>query len=638
MSDTNSVLPSDSELAALARAGETDAFGELWQRHAAAGTAAARQFGSIADPDDIVSEAYLRILRSLQRGGGPHEAFRPYLYRTIRNIAMDWRTGQPAVPLDDAPELESAERDPEITVLENVVTARAFRQIPERWQAVLWYLDVEGMAPAEAAPLLGLSPNATSALAVRAREGFKKTWLQAHVSDKSVPAECRWTTDRMANYVRGTLTSRSRARFDRHLETCVRCSILVAEIEDLSGHLAGLLLPIMLGGPAAAGIAAQLAQQGGGTAAPTISASAPRRAVLATAAGVLALALVTTGAVAVTTSWNAPTAPASIDVAPPSASPSPSNTDPVDPESTPSPASEPPAPPAPPVPSAPPATPLPPRDTAAPSAPAAALPADGELTNLSQPTFSGTGEPGARVEVHGLNPVTVLLATTVGADGHWSATPSRPLPDGAHELLLSQVDAAGNRSAITTRTITVDTIALAPVIDPLPVSPMYFLPQVTGSAEAGATVTLRDTSGGEIATVTAGSDGRWAIPLPDPLVDDRALTATQKDLAGNSSAASVSSDPLSFYRPSIPSPAADAVLPSTDGSTVVTVELSGQEGYQVQVFIDGAGTGNLHTLEAGPISRVTPPLADGAHTIGVRYFDAATGTPGSMYTIDIVIG
>ena len=58
----------------------------------------------------------------------------------------------------------------------------------------------------------------------------------------------------------------------------------------------------------------------------------------------------------------------------------------------------------------------------------------------------------------------------------------------------------------------------------------------------------------------------------------------------------------------------------------------------MQVFIDGSGTGNLHTLEAGPISRVTPPLSDGTHTIGVRYFDPTTGTPGSMFTIDIVIG
>jgi phospholipase C len=60
------------------------------------------------------------------------------------------------------------------------------------------------------------------------------------------------------------------------------------------------------------------------------------------------------------------------------------------------------------------------------------LPADGELTNLSQPIFSGTGEPGAQVEVHGLNPVTVILTTTDGADDHWSETPSRALPYELH--------------------------------------------------------------------------------------------------------------------------------------------------------------------------------------------------------------
>src|SRR5436190_1737130 len=84
--------------------------------------------------------------------------------------------------------------------------SRACRSLPQRGQAVLWDLDVEGMAPAETSVLLGLTPNATSALAVRAREGLKNAWLQAHLNDKDVPEECRWTTERMGQYVRGTLT------------------------------------------------------------------------------------------------------------------------------------------------------------------------------------------------------------------------------------------------------------------------------------------------------------------------------------------------------------------------------------------------------------------------------------------------
>ena len=251
-------LLGDPALADLVRADDSEAFAELWRRHAIAGTAAARQFSSIADPQDIVSEAYLRILRALQQGGGPHEAFRPYLYRTVRNIALDWRSRHPSVSLEEIDDLAEPGAPMDATVLDNAVTARAFDQLPERWQAVLWYLEVEGMTPSEAAPHLGLSPNSTSALAARAQEGFKSAWLQAHVNDLSVPAECRWTTARMGRYVRHGLSTRSRDRFSRHLDGCGRCALLVREIGDLRSHLASVVLPITLGAAAGSLLLGQL--------------------------------------------------------------------------------------------------------------------------------------------------------------------------------------------------------------------------------------------------------------------------------------------------------------------------------------------------------------------------------------------
>lgn len=264
---------SDAALADRARDDDTAAFAELWRRHASAGTMAARQFATIADPQDIVSEAYLRILRVLQQGGGPHEAFRPYLYRTIRNIALDWRSRHPSVSLDETAELVEDGDPIEVTVLENAVTSEAFEKLPERWQAVLWYLEVEGMSPTDAAPHLGLSPNATSALAARANEGFKRAWLQAHVNDRSVPAECRWTTERMSGYVRHSLTRRARARFDRHLDECDRCALLVLEIGELDGQLASMLLPLALGATAGSLLLAHLRDQAMGTMAGTASAA-----------------------------------------------------------------------------------------------------------------------------------------------------------------------------------------------------------------------------------------------------------------------------------------------------------------------------------------------------------------------------
>lgn len=271
MTPTPLALVPDPALAELTRAGDTEAFGELWRRHVGAGIMAARQFASIADPQDIASEAYLRILRAVQNGGGPHEAFRPYLYRTIRNIAMDWRARASSVALDETEELLDPSPSPETTVLENAVTAKAFEQLPERWRAVLWYLEVEGMSPTEAAPILGLSPNATSVLAGRAHEGFKKAWLQAHVNDRSVPADCQWTTERMGGYVRRGLTRRSGARFDRHLDECERCALLAHEIGDLGGQLASVVLPVLLGSGAGSLLLGQLRDQAASVTAASIA-------------------------------------------------------------------------------------------------------------------------------------------------------------------------------------------------------------------------------------------------------------------------------------------------------------------------------------------------------------------------------
>ncbi|GMA95060.1 hypothetical protein GCM10025881_18840 [Pseudolysinimonas kribbensis] len=92
------------------------------------------------------------------------------------------------VDIDDVAErIPSDLPDIETATLENTITVRAFRTLPERWQTILWYTEVEGMEPAEAAPYLGLTANGAAALAYRARDGLKKAWLQAHVSDVRVP-------------------------------------------------------------------------------------------------------------------------------------------------------------------------------------------------------------------------------------------------------------------------------------------------------------------------------------------------------------------------------------------------------------------------------------------------------------------
>jgi len=40
--------------------------------------------------DDVVAEAFARVLAAIRAGGGPDHAFRPYLLAAVRNLANDW--------------------------------------------------------------------------------------------------------------------------------------------------------------------------------------------------------------------------------------------------------------------------------------------------------------------------------------------------------------------------------------------------------------------------------------------------------------------------------------------------------------------------------------------------------------------
>ncbi len=156
--------------------------------------------------DDIVAEAFTRVLGAIRAGGGPGAAFRSYLLTAVRNTANDWlrasrRTtvvGDLGQDLEDrVPEenmgLARLSRGPEAETearAEARLVAEAFAHLPARWRVVLWQLEVEGKAPAAIAPMFGLSANGVSALAVRAREGLRQAYLQEHIGT-NIPVSCR---------------------------------------------------------------------------------------------------------------------------------------------------------------------------------------------------------------------------------------------------------------------------------------------------------------------------------------------------------------------------------------------------------------------------------------------------------------
>jgi RNA polymerase sigma factor, sigma-70 family len=263
MSDQDAKLTtSDAELIEHARSGDSRAFGELWRRHYRSAARVARQFTSSIDADDLVSEAYARIYQRVLAGGGPTGAFRPYLYTTIRNLASSWGAANRDVQVDMIDDFEDDRipDDPAAWALDRTLTARAFRTLPERWQTVLWYTEVEGMDPHEVAPLMGMTANGVAALSYRAREGLRKAWLQAHVSDAVAEGECQWALSRLGEHARDSLSNRDRERLTAHLGGCSKCTIVSEEVDEVGSHLAMVMLPLLLGGVAGGSLLASLSQ------------------------------------------------------------------------------------------------------------------------------------------------------------------------------------------------------------------------------------------------------------------------------------------------------------------------------------------------------------------------------------------
>lgn len=261
----------DVDLVARTRDGDGRAYAELWRRYAGPARAAAIMFTHSFDPDDLVAEAFTRIYRLILSGGGPSTAFRAYLIRTVQNVAISWSRRQEADPLDTidmladptAGEVAAAE------ALDRDIVAKAFATLPNRWQEILWYTEVDGRKPREIAPKLGMTPNTVSALAYRAKEGLRQAWIQAHLSSENLEGDHRWTVERLGAHARGKAAKREQGKVEGHLRECVSCRRVAAESKRIASVLPWALLPM------AGGVGAVMKMLGSG-AGPVQTVASPR--------------------------------------------------------------------------------------------------------------------------------------------------------------------------------------------------------------------------------------------------------------------------------------------------------------------------------------------------------------------------
>ncbi|MBL8918804.1 MAG: hypothetical protein JNJ54_08105 [Myxococcaceae bacterium] len=281
-------------------------------------------------------------------------------------------------------------------------------------------------------------------------------------------------------------------------------------------------------------------------------------------------------------------------------------------------------------------------DLTAPTAPTVTTPANGSFTNNQRPPVTGTAEANSTVTVF-IDGVSVGT-TTASAAGAFSFTPPANLAAGPHTVRVTATDAAGNVSPDSnTNTFTIDVTApTAPVVStPANGSTTSNLrPAITGTAEAGSTVTIR-IDGLVAGTTTATAGGTFSFtPTADLAQGGHTVQVTSTDAAGNTS---VPSNTNTFTVDNVAPAAPVVTAPANNSSTNSQrppITGTAEANSTVTITIDGMVAGTTTATAGGSFSFTpTADLGAGPHTVSATARDAGGNvSPASntnTFTVDL---
>ncbi|EOX8953907.1 Ig-like domain-containing protein [Enterobacter hormaechei] len=274
-----------------------------------------------------------------------------------------------------------------------------------------------------------------------------------------------------------------------------------------------------------------------------------------------------------------------------------------------------------------------------------------EVTDDNTPTFSGTGQPGATIQVKDGSGSTIA-STMVAKDGTWTVTlPTQA--DGEHTWSVVQIDGSKTTSAgsITVTVSTADTsVTLATtagdnVINASEQSAGFTLSGTSKNLAQGTALTV--TLNGKTYTAEVGANGAWSVKVP--AADAQALgdgtwtvNVSGKDAAGNtvSGSQTIGVDTASPVI-SVDTTAQDNIINAAEHNQPLT--LTGKTDAEAGQIVSVTLNGKNHTATVGsdgswfvtlPASEVQT-LANGEHTLTVNVSDKAGN--GSSITADFTV-
>ena len=240
--------------------------------------------GTGLDPEDVVQDVFVRAHAALTGGDDRDLALKPWLYRMTRNRVIDVlrRRDRSSESLDAESAAEHA-APPSAEPAQAVGRREALRalladlaELPEQQRDALLMRELEGLSHTSVAAELGVTPEASRMLVVRARENLVKSVVARD-------AACPDVRDDLAGAHDARRRPSEHAR--RHLRGCEPCQTYRAQLRGVRANVAlmhpGPALLLALG----AGKLGFLGFSSGG--AKTVATVATAVAVTAGAAGVV---------------------------------------------------------------------------------------------------------------------------------------------------------------------------------------------------------------------------------------------------------------------------------------------------------------------------------------------------------------
>ncbi|WP_240074757.1 Ig-like domain-containing protein [Enterobacter hormaechei] len=274
-----------------------------------------------------------------------------------------------------------------------------------------------------------------------------------------------------------------------------------------------------------------------------------------------------------------------------------------------------------------------------------------EVTDDNTPTFSGTGQPGATIQVKDSSGSTIA-STMVAKDGTWTVTlPTQA--DGEHTWSVVQIDGSKTTSAgsITVTVSTADTsVTLATtagdnVINASEQAAGFTLSGTSKNLAQGAALTV--TLNGKTYSAEVGANGAWSVKVP--AADAQALgdgtwtvNVSGKDAAGNTVTGSQTIG-VDTAAPaiSVDTIAQDNIINAAEHNQPLTLtgKTDAEAGQIVTVTLNGknhtATVGSDGTWSVTLSASEVQAMANGEHTLTANVSDKAGN--GASTTADFTV-